>query len=123
MPEAGAPCAPTQRHQQFTAQCAAWQHIQAHIVGLGRALFPHVIRIRVSKASGNLFGRAALGQMYLDILPQPGIQAFARSSLLTGPGCRLRLGRAGAIGTAPCRIAGVSAHGARGTAQHPGHHS
>ena len=112
----------TQRGQQFAAQGAAWQHIQRRIDGLGRELFPHVVRIRASEASGNLLGRAALAQVGPDILPQPGIQEFARPPRLTGSGGRLCLRRAGAIGAAPRRVAGqLAAHGAGRSSQHPRH--
>ena len=67
----------TQRGQQLATQGTSWQHIQPRIDGLGRELFPHVVRIRVSEASGNLFRRAALSQMGLDILPQPRVQECA----------------------------------------------
>jgi hypothetical protein len=99
----------TQCRQQFTPQFATGQHIQAHIDGLRRQLFPHVARIRASEASGNLFGRAALRQLCLDILPQPGIQEFARPPRLTGSGSRLGLCGAGPIGMASRRVAGVFA--------------
>jgi hypothetical protein len=39
-----------------TPQGAPWQHIEAHIDGLGRELFPHVVRIRAPEAPRNLFG-------------------------------------------------------------------
>ena len=87
----------TQRRQQFAPQGAAWQHIQAHIDGLGRELFAHVVRIRAFETPGNLLGRAALGQLRPHVLPQPGIQEFARSPWLTGPGGRQRLRRTGTI--------------------------
>ena len=45
----------TQCHQQLAPQGSAWQHIQRHIEGLGRQLFPHVVRILASEAPGNLF--------------------------------------------------------------------
>ena len=82
-------------------QRAAWQHRQCRVDGLGRKLFPHVVRIRASKAPSNLFGRAALGQVYPDVLPQPGVEKFARPPRLTGPDSRQRLRRAGPIGSAP----------------------
>ena len=88
----------TQRGQQFAPQRATGQHIQPHIDGLGRELFPHVVRIRASETSGNLLGRAALGQLRPHILPQPGIQEFAGAPWLTGSGRRLDLRRAGTIG-------------------------
>ena len=34
----------TQCRQQLAPQGSAWQHIQRHIDGLGRQLFPHVVR-------------------------------------------------------------------------------
>ena len=86
-------CLP-QRGQQFAAQGTAGQHLQRRIDGLGREVFVHVVRIRASEASGNLFRRAALSQLCLDILPQPGVQEFARSPRLTGSGGRYRLRRA-----------------------------
>ena len=69
----------TPRRQQCAAQGSAWQHIQRRIDGLGREVSSHVVRIRAAKASGNLFGRAALGQVGPDILPQPRVEEFARS--------------------------------------------
>jgi len=112
----------TQGRQQFGAQRPPWQHIQARIDGLGRELFPHIVRIRASKPSGNLFGRAAPSQMGLDILPQPGLQEFARSPRLTGPGPRPRLCCAGTIGMPSCRVTGqLTADGARGSPQHARH--
>jgi len=110
----------TQRGQPCAPQGAAGQHIQARIDGLGRQLFAHVVRIRALEPSGNLLGRAALGQMRSDVLPQPGIQEFARSPRLTGSGGGLRLSGAGPIGTAPRRVAGVfAAQGAGRSAQDP----
>ena len=111
----------TQCGQQLAPQRAAGQDIQAHIDGLGRELFAHVVRIRVSKSPRNLLGRAALGQLRLYVLPQPGIQEFARPPRLTGSGGCLRLSGAGPIGTAPRRVAGVfAAQGAGRSAQDPG---
>jgi len=115
-------CLP-QRRQQFAAQGSAGQHIQTHLDRLGREMFAHVVRIRASEASGNLLGRAALGQLRPHVLPQPGIQEFARASGLTGSGGRQRLCRAGTIGRAH-RVTGVlAAQGARGSPQHPRHRS
>ncbi len=68
----------TQRHQQFALQGAAGQHLQAHVEGLGRELCAHVVRIRAAKVPGNLFRRAALGQLRLHVLPEPRIQECAR---------------------------------------------
>ena len=85
----------TQCRQQFAPQRAAGQHIQAHIDGLRRKLFTHVVRIRASETPGNLLGRAALGQLRPHVLPQPGIQEFARPSRLTGS--------AGRLACVPCR--------------------
>jgi len=51
------------------------------------------------------------GQVRSGVQPQPGIQEFARTSWLTGPGCRQRLFRAGTIRVAPRRTAGqLTAH-------------
>ena len=112
----------TQCGQQFAPQGAAGQHIQARIDGLGREVLLHVVRIRASEAPGNLFRRAALGQMCPHILPQPGVEEFARSPRLTGPGGRQRLCRAGPIGSAPRHVAGLlAAHGAGGPPQHRRH--
>ncbi len=112
----------TQCGQQCTPQFAPGQHIQAHIDGLRRQLFPHVVRIRALEPSGNLLGRAALGQLRPHVLPQPGIQEFARSPWLTGSGGRQRLRRAGPIGAAAHRVAGLlAAHGAGRSSQHPRH--
>jgi len=109
----------TQRGQQCAPQDAAGQHIQAHIDGLGRELFPHVIRIRASEASGNLFGRAALSQMGPDILPEPEDHEFARPPRLMRPSRRQGVRRAGTI-RSPHRVAGVlAAHGAGGAAPTP----
>jgi len=110
----------TQRRQQCAPQDAAGQHIQTRIDGLGRQLFPHIVRIRAFEPPGNLLGRAALGQMRSDVLPQPGIQEFAQSPRLTGSGGCLRLSGVGTIGTAPRRVAGVfAAQGAGRSAQDP----
>jgi len=114
----------TERRQQFAPQRAPGQHLQPHIDRLGRELFPHVVRIRTFEPSGNLLGRAALSQMGPDILPQPGIQEFAGAPWPTSSGGRLCLRRTGAVGTAPCGVAGVfAAHGAGGAPQHPRHRS
>lgn len=56
--------------------------------------------------SGNLLGRAAFGQMGPDMLPQPGIQEFARSPRLTGPSLCQGVRRAGSIGVASRGVAG-----------------
>ena len=74
----------TERRQQCAPQDSAWQHRQAHIDGLGREVFPHVVRIRTLETSGNLFGRVALSQMLPHIRPQPGIQECAGSPGLRG---------------------------------------
>ena len=113
----------TQRRQQFAAPGSAGQHRQAPIDGLGREVFPHVVRIRALETSGNLLGRAALRQMRPHILPQPGIQEFAGSPWLARPtGCS-RVCRARAIQAAPSRVAGaLTAHGAGRSPQHPRHH-
>ena len=87
----------TQCSQQFTPQGAAGQYIQAGIDGLGRQLFPHIVRVRALEPSSNLFGRAALGRLCPDVVPQPGIQEFARSPRLTGPRQRQGLCRVGPI--------------------------
>ena len=94
-----------QRGQQLAPQCAAGQHIEPHLDRLGRELFPHVVRIRALKASGHLLGRAALGQLRPHIRPQPGIQACAGSSWLTGSGRRLDLRHTGARGVAARGVA------------------
>jgi len=110
----------TQRGQQFAPQGAAWQHIQRRIDGLGREVSPHVVRIRASEAPGNLFGRAALSQVYPDVLPQPGGHEFPRPPRLTCPGCCQCLRRAGPIESAPRYVAGqLTAHGAGGRAPTP----
>ena len=114
----------TQHGQQCAPQRATRQHIQADLDRLSREVLPHVVRIRACEPPGKLLGRAALDQVGSDVLPQPGIQEFAGSPWLTGAGCRPRLGRAGAIGTAPRRVAGVfAAHGAGGASQNRGHRS
>jgi hypothetical protein len=113
----------TQCGQQFAPQEAAWQHIQARIDGLGRKLFPHVARIRAFEPPGNLLGRAALGQLRPHILPQPGIQKFARPPRLTSPRRRQGVRRAGPIRSSH-RVAGVlAAQGAGRPPQHPRHRS
>jgi hypothetical protein len=114
----------TQGRQQCAAQGSAWQHIEPRIDRLGREMFAHVVRIRASEPSGNLLGRAALRQMRPHILPQPGIQEFARSPWLTGSGGRLNLRRTGAIGTTSRRVAGqLAAHSAGSASQHARHRS
>ena len=96
----------TQRRQQCAAQGAAGQHIQAHIDGLDREVFPHVVRIRASKAPGNLLWRTAVGQMLSHLLPQPGFQECAGSPWLLGPDGRQRVCRTGTIGAALRGVAG-----------------
>jgi hypothetical protein len=110
----------TQSGQQCAPQRATRQHIESRVDRLGRELCVQVIRIRASEASGNLLRRAALSQLRLDILPQPGSQECARPPRLTGLGSRQCLRRAGPIGSAPRRGAGiVTAQGAGGSAQEP----
>ena len=114
----------TQRRQQCAPEGAAGQHIEPRIDRLGRKVLAHVVRIRALKPPGNLLGRAALRQMRPHILPQPGIQEFAGSPWLTGSGDRLNLRRAGPIGMAPRRVAGVFAtQGAGRSAQDPRQHA
>ena len=108
----------TQRRQQCAPQRVARQHIEPRIDRLGREVLPHVVRIRALKPPGNLLGRAALGQMYSDVLSQPGIQEFARSPRLTGSGGCLRLSGAGTIGTALRRVTGVFAAQGAGRSAH-----
>ena len=106
----------TPRRQQCAPQDAAGQHLQARIDGLGRQLFAHVVRIRALEPSGNLLGRAALGQMRPHVLPQPGIQEFTWSPRLTCVGDGPRLCRAGAIGVPSRGVAAqLAAHGAGGS--------
>ena len=115
-----APIRPSRR-QQCAPQRTAWQYLQAHLDRFSRQLFAHVVRIRVLEAPGNLLGRTALGQLRLHIRPQPGIQECARTSGLTGSGCRQRLCRAGTIVGAH-RVAGMlAAHGAGRSPQHHRH--
>ena len=84
----------------------------ARIDGLDRQLFAHVVRIRALKPSGNLFGRTPLSQMRPHVLPQPGIQEFARPPWLTDPSRCQGVRRAGPIGPLH-RVAGArTAHGA-----------
>ena len=112
----------TQRGQQLAPQRTTGQHIQRDIDRLGRELFPHVVRIRASETSGNLLGRAALGQLRPHVLPQLGIQEFAGSPWLTGSGSGLGLRRTGAIEVASRAVASrLAAHGAGGASQHPRH--
>jgi hypothetical protein len=66
----------TQRRQQLAPQGSAGQHIEPHIDRLGREMFTHVVRIRALETSGNLFRRAALNQLCLDILPQQGSRSM-----------------------------------------------
>ena len=108
----------TQGGQQLAAQGTARQHIERRLDRLGRELLAHVVRIRVSESPSNLLRRATLHQLCLDRLPQPGIPEFARSPRLTGPGSRQCLRRAGPIGSAPRRGAGIfTAQGAGGSRQ------
>ena len=112
----------TQRRQPCAAQGSAWQHIQPHIDGLRRQVFPHVVRIRASEASSNLLRRAALHQLCLDLLPQPRVEEFAWPPRVTGAGDRQGLRRTGAIGSASRGVASrLAADGAGGSPQHPGH--
>jgi hypothetical protein len=76
------------------------------------AAWAHAVRIHAFETPGNLLGRATLGQMRPHVLPQPGVQEFARTSWLTGPGCRQCLCRAGTIGSVPLtnRILCFSVH-------------
>ena len=66
----------TQRRQQFTAQGAAGQYIEPRIDRLGRELCAHVVRIRASEASGNLFGRAAFSRCILTYCHSQGSRSF-----------------------------------------------
>jgi hypothetical protein len=112
----------TQRRQQYAPPGAAGPHRQAHIDGLGREVFSHVVRIRAWETSGHLFGRAAFRQMRPHLLPQPGVQKFTGSPWLTGSGGRLDRRRTGTIGAAPRGVAGpLAAHGAGGPPQHRRH--
>ena len=112
----------SQRRHQLTAQRTTGQHIQTGIDGFSRQVFAHVVRIRVSEASSNLLGRAALPQMCLDVLPQPRVQKFARSPWVMSSGGRVALRRTGAIGTV--FVGGVpgylTTHGARSSSQEAG---
>lgn len=111
----------TQCGQHFAPQRAAWQHIQARVDGLGRQLFTPIVRIRAFEPSGNLLGRTALGQLRPHVLPQPGIQEFARPPRLTSSSRRQGLRRAGPI-RSPHRVPGVlAAHGAGRSPQHRRH--
>jgi hypothetical protein len=106
----------TQRRQPLAPQGSTGQHVEPRIEGLGRAMLAHVVRIRMSETSGNLFGRAALPQLGLDRLPQPGIQEFPLPPGLTRSGGGQGLRRAGAIGAAPRGVASrLAAEGAGGT--------
>ena len=114
-----APFAPDAASPAVLAAGCCGAHIQAHIEGLGQKLFPHVVRIRASKAPGNLFGHTALGQVRPEVLPLPGGQEFLLPLWLTGPGCPQRLCRADTIRVAPRRVAGgLAAHGAGAPPQH-----
>jgi len=109
----------TQHRQQFAVQGSAWQHIQRRIDGLCREVCPHVVRILACEAPGNLFGRAVKSQVCPDILPQPGIQEFARPPWVTGPGRRQGVRRAGTLRSTH-RVASVlTAHGAGGPTPTP----
>ena len=111
-----------QGRQQFAAQGAARQDVQARIERLRREVFLHVVRIRASEASSNLLGRAASAQVCPDILPEPGIQEFAWAPGLTRPGRRQVLRCAGPIGSVLPRVAGqLTAHRAWGAPQHRRH--
>ena len=112
----------TERRQQLATQGSAWQHIQRHIDGLCREVFPHVVRIRALEPPGNLLGRAALGQMRPHALPEPRVEECARPPRLTCAGCGPRLCGAGAIRVTSRGVAAqLAAHGAGGSPQHPRH--
>ena len=113
----------THRRQQLAPQRTAWPHIQAYIDGLGREVFPPVVRIRASEASRTLFGRAALSQRGPHILPQPGIQEFPSPPRLMDSRGRQCLRGAGPIGTTLRGVAGIfAADRAGSSSQHAGHH-
>ena len=46
-------------------------------------------------ASGNLFGRATLGQVGLDLLPQPRVEEFAWPPRVTAKVCAVQRDRGG----------------------------
>lgn len=110
-----------QGRQQFAAQGAARQYVQARIDRLRRESLPHIVRIRASEAPGNLFGRTASAQVGPDILPEPRVQEFAWSPRLPRPGHRQVLRGAGSIRVAPRVARGFAAHGAGGAPQHARH--
>ncbi len=75
------------------------------------------------ETSGNLFGRAPLRQVGLDLLPQPRVEEFAWPPRVTGAGNRQGLRRTGAIDVASRGVAGrLATQGAGGSPQHPRHH-
>ncbi len=91
----------TQGGQQFAPQRPPRQHVQPHVDGFGREVFPHVVRIRASEASGNLLGRAALVRCVLTYCHSQGSRSFLGAPWLTGSGRRVALRRTGPIGAAP----------------------
>jgi len=107
----------TQGSQQFGPQGAARQHIQPRIDGFSRQVFAHVVRIRASKSPRNLFRRASLPQMGLDVLPQPAISEFPDAPRLTGPRRRQGVRRAGPIAALSGVASHLAADGAGGSPQ------
>lgn len=105
-----------QGRQQFAAQGAARQYVQARLDRRRRASLPHIVRIRAAEAPGNRFGRTASAQVGPDILPEPRVQEFAWSPRLPRPGHRHVLRGAGSIRVAPRVARGFVAHGAGGGA-------
>ena len=107
----------TQGREQFGTQRSPREHIQTRIDGFRRQAFAHVVRIRASESPGNLFRRAPLPQMGLDVLPQPGILEFPDTPRLTGPRRRQGVRRAGAIAALSSVASHLAAEGAGGSPQ------
>ncbi len=113
-----------QGSQSFAPQRPPRQQVQRRVEGFGREVFPHVVRIRASEASGNLLGRAALRQLCCDVLPQPWVEEFPGASWVMRSGRRMTLRRTGPIGMASCAVPShFAAHGTRSPSQDPRHRS
>jgi hypothetical protein len=91
----------TQCGQQCAPQGAAGQHSQRRIDGQAESCLPMSSGHARWRRPAICSGEQPWGQMCLDILPQPGVEEYARSPRLTGPSCRQRLRRAGSIGSSP----------------------
>jgi hypothetical protein len=108
----------TLRRHQLASQCASRQHIQTGIDGFGREVFSHIVRIRASEATSNLFWRAARRQLCPDMLPQPRVKEFPWPPWIMSSGGGVALRRTGSVWTAACRVAGdLATQGAWGPSQ------